>query len=440
MKTCNRLQVGIDVSKASLDFALLAPDGKPIELHQPFPNNLLGLQKVRELLLEVLQEHAFEGIDVAAEATSYYWLPAFIRLYQDDDLAAYDLKLYLLNARWVRWYKQSLSPDHKDDMTDPQYIADRIRTRKPTSCWEYDPLWLSLRWLTRLHAHLTKSLAREKNLFQLYLFLAYNTYSQRHPFKESLAQTSQKLLRQPELLVQWGQLSVDELAEQLDEFSGHCLRQPGKNAAALQQVLRESFPLPAPIAPTVHFMLNQLKQIIAHLQADLQQVDSQIEALLQPGEYPEVALLDSIPGIGAVLASGLAAEIAGLARFQRVQKWDKRLKAYRPRRLKEIEDALGKIAGLWWPKNASGKFVAEERHMSKEGNAYLRFYILEAADRMRQWIPSYAAYYRLKYDQANKHKHKRALSLLGRKALGLFVSLLYHQETYRAKEADRPSR
>lgn len=435
----NRLQVGIDVSKSRLDFALLAPDGEPIEIHRAFSNNLEGYEKAKEFLKQMMQEHGFEGLDIASEATSYYWLPCFMRLAQDQELAGYDPKLYVLNARWVRWYKQSLSPDHKDDMTDPQYIADRIRTRKPNHSWEYEPKWLKLRFLTRLRTHLTKSLGREKNLFQLYLFLAYSAYSQQPPFERTLSKTSQKLLHQPELLEQLAQLSTKEIADQLYELSGHHLQDPLKNALPLKQALRNSYPIPDELADTLQFLLDQLMTTIQHLQEDLTSVERKIESLVMEGDYPDVALLDSIPGVGKVLAAGLVAEIAGLERFQRVPKWDKKRKCYRQRWLHEIEDAVGKIAGLWWPKNASGNFEAQEHPMSKEGNAYLRYYILEATDRMRLQIPSFSKYYSGKFAQSTKHKHKRAIALTGRKALSLFVSLLYHKDTFRAKEAGATS-
>ena len=99
-----------------------------------------------------------------------------------------------------------------------------------------------------------------------------------------------------------------------------------------------------------------------------------------------------------------------------------------------IEDAIAKFAGLWWPENASGQFEAEERPLSKRGNDYLRYFTLLAADRMRLFIPSYARFYQTKYKQATKHHHKRALVLTGRKALGLFVGLLLHQEMYQPEE------
>ena len=107
---------------------------------------------------------------------------------------------------------------------------------------------------------------------------------------------------------------------------------------------------------------------------------------------------------------------------------------YQCREWSEVEDAVAKFAGLWWPKNASGDFSAEETPLSKRGNAYLRYFILQAADRMRLYIPSYSAYYSKKYIQATKHHHKRALVLTGRKAVGLIVGLLHHHEFYRPEE------
>jgi hypothetical protein len=393
VKVPYRLQVGIDVSKSRLDFALLAPDGEPIERHKPFANSLAGYEKAKQFLLTVLQEHEFEGVDIAAEATSYYWLPAFMQIASDEELASFHPVQYLLNARWVRWYKLSLSPDHKDDMTDPQYIADRIRTHKPDSAWVYDPKWLKLRFLTRLHAHLSKSLNREKNLFQLYLFLTYTTYSTHHPFKDALAKTSQRLLQQPELLASLADLPVDKISEVLYEISNHHLPDPRSHAIQIKTALQDSFSPPEELAGTIYFILCLLMQTIQHLESDLAAVDKHIEEMVQQDDYLDVRFLRSIPGVGPVLAAGLAAEIAGLDRFIQIPHYDRKRKCFRPRHLHEIEDAIGKIAGLWWPKNDSGQFSAQERPMSKAGNAYLRFYILEAADHMRLRIPSYSAYY-----------------------------------------------
>jgi hypothetical protein len=108
--------------------------------------------------------------------------------------------------------------------------------------------------------------------------------------------------------------------------------------------------------------------------------------------------------------------------------------AWRPRVPSEIPDAVAKYAGLWWPNNASGQFQADDLHLSRKGNPYLRYYVLEAAENMRQSIPALHAYFSRKYDQATTHKHKRAIVLTGSKCLDLFVTLLRRKEVYRSKE------
>jgi hypothetical protein len=73
--------------------------------------------------------------------------------------------------------------------------------------------------------------------------------------------------------------------------------------------------------------------------------------------------------------------------------------------------------------------------MAKTGNRYLRYYLIQAADSMRQHLPDYADFYARKFQEASKHKHKRALVLTARKSIGLVVGLLHRNEPYRSKEA-----
>ena len=52
------------------------------------------------------------------------------------------------------------------------------------------------------------------------------------------------------------------------------------------------------------------------------------------------------------------------------------------------ESKLAKYAGLYWPKHQSGKFQKEQTPMSKSGNRYLRYYLVQAANSVRRYIPS----------------------------------------------------
>ncbi len=433
MEAKDRLQVGIDVGRDKIDLALLTPDGDLLQKHRSYANSEGGYTQARELLLGVLRAQAFEGVDIAVEATSYYWLPFFYQFSQDPSLAAFHPRQLLINAGWVKWFKKSMPPDHKSDCSDPYYIAERLRTLPGKNWWQFDGHWLALRIWTRLHAHLSRSLVREKSYYQIFLFLAHSAYVQAEPFADVFGKLSQTLLTQPELLAKLSSLPEPDLAVHLDEMSAHRLANPAQTAASLKQALQDSYPVPPQLDPPLQDVLHHLSLLIQTIHEHIQAVDAKICSLAQ-NDYPEVAWLQSIPGVGPISASGIAAEIAGLQRFETPLKWDKRRNGLRSRTSREVEDALAKFAGLWWPQNASGAFDAEERPLSKRGNAFLRYYILLAADHMRREIPSYARFYHLKFTQATKHQHKRALVLTGRKAIGLFVGLLHNREAYRPEE------
>lgn len=132
--------------------------------------------------------------------------------------------------------------------------------------------------------------------------------------------------------------------------------------------------------------------------------------------------------------AGLAAEVSDLQRFFQGQKWDKRRKRFRPKNLRDVEDTVAKIAGLWWPRKDSSDFQGEERRMSKKGNRFLRYYLVGEADKLRQYQPEYQGYHQRKYQETKKHQHKRALALTARKSVGLFVGLLHRNEPYRPQK------
>jgi transposase len=429
----NRLQVGIDFSLKRADICLLFPDGQPLLSHQAFANSRLGYQKARQMLLDSLQAYAFDGLDVSGEATSYYWFPFFWQLAHDVQLGACDLSLFLLNPRQVHWFKKSLPPDDKADQTDPFYIAERTRTRRPMVAWDPQDDWLPLRFYTRLHFHLAQALTREKNYYLVHLFLLASAYRRGQPFSDPFGVTSQKVLGGEQSLSELVNLPLEALAEQLDAWSGGRLDDPLETAQKLQQVAQESFPLEEPLLTPVQHLLDLTWEHIRFLEEQMQQVEGWIAAEVEH-HHPEVAFLDTVPGVGLVLSAGIAAEIGNLERFFQTPKWDKKRKRYRTKTLREVEDAVAKLAGLWWPRADSGDFVAEDRRLAKTGNRYLRYYFVQAANGMRRHIPAYARFYALKFREATRHKHKRALVLTARKSIGLFVGLLHRKEAYRSKE------
>lgn len=431
MNNDRRLQVGIDFSKKAIDICLMHPNGQPLQ-QKRYHNTQSGFENAKQLVAETLIDYDLEGVDISGEATGVYWLPLFLSMADDLGMQAYDSRLYLLNPRWIRWYKRSFARDNKTDERDAYYIADRVRVRKPQYTWNPHMQTMNLRFLTRHRFHLVTDLSREKTYFSAFMFLKANTYQTHKPFSDMFGQTSREILRDYLTMDEILEMPLDELTEKLQELSDDHFPDPEQNAQKLKRVAEDSLSLPEALAKPVQAILDSTLDHIEHLEKQIDLINTEIQEMSRCN--PDVAILQSVPGLGPVFASGLAAEIGAVGRFLDGEKWDKRKKRYRPKNLRDAEDAVAKIAGLWWPKAESGGFAAEDRKMAKSGNKYLRYYLIQAADKMRRFIPEYKKYYRQKYKESTKHHHRRALVLTARKSVGLFVGLLHRQEFWRSEE------
>ncbi len=94
-------------------------------------------------------------------------------------------------------------------------------------------------------------------------------------------------------------------------------------------------------------------------------------------------------------ASGIIAEIGDISAFRSA-------------------DALAKYAGLTWRHHDSGDFRSDDTYVTKVGNIYLRYFLVEAANSVRRHVPEYGEYYAKKFAEVTKHQHKRALALTSR--------------------------
>ena len=262
---------------------------------------------------------------------------------------------------------------------------------------------LPLRFYTRCRFHLVQNLAREKCYFSTYLFLKASAYRRIKPFSDIFGRTSRLVLTQEPSLDDLAALPVHDLAQQLHELSGHHLPHSLDTAHKLQRAADESFTLDSVLVVPVQRILDLTLAHIRFLEDQVQQVEAWIAAELS--SQPAILQLTTIPGIGPVFSSGIGAEIGDTQRFLQGTKWDKRRKKHRPRNLRDAEDAVAKLAGLWWPRADSGDFEAEDRRLAKTGNRYLRYYLVQAADKMRQHLPDYADFYAGKYRQSSTHKH-----------------------------------
>jgi len=373
-----------------------------------FPNTLPGARALESQLLQLMKEKGFSTLKIATEATSFLDLHLVDFLASSQDLAPFNPSIYQFNPKLVRNFKRAYPDKDKTDKIDAFVIADRLRFGRLPEPYESHRPYLPLRRLTRYRFHLVKAISREKAYFITHLYLKFSAFSVEKPFASLFGATSLALITEfsPDELVH---LPLEDLTQFIIKNGKNRFKAPEKIAEALQRAARESYRLRPALSSSIDLILATILQTLRALGEALKEVDRAIEKEFQA--FPNT--LQSIKGIGPVYSAGIFSEIGDIHRFS-------------------TEDALAKFAGLTWKRYQSGNFEAEETHMSKTGNEYLRYYLIEASNALRVHNAEYKAYYETKFQEVTIHQHKRALALTARKLVRLVFALLKKGQLYRA--------
>ena len=206
---------------------------------------------------------------------------------------------------------------------------------------------------------------------------------------------------------------VHELAEFLHQNSNNRLGGSTpieKITTALKKATRNSYRLKPEIDQAITQTLSMTFDNIRFYQSQNKRLKKVLKRQLKA--IPQTLI--TVDGIGPVLTAGIISEIGDINRFDK-------------------ETNLASYAGLTWSQYQSGSFTAEETHLTKKGNKYLRYYLVEAANSLRVHNDSYKSYYYKKYNEVPKHKHKRALVLTARKFVRLVFALLSKGEIYQPR-------
>lgn len=428
------MRLALDVSLDRLDAALRAPDGSWAITHQAVPNTQPGYETLKQTVLAQLQQHAATHLVVSLESTGSYWWHVAYQMSHDAAFDPYDLQLYVLNPRHVKHFRQALAEQDKTDPLDPQLIEQYQRsTDRPTQHpYTFQERYLPLRQFTRAYCRLSHTLAREKASCLSLLYLVASEYARRKPFSDLFGVASQTLLqRYPDLSV-LADLPTDELADLLQSWARGHLTDATATAQQVQQAATDSFPLPAALRATLQDLLQLTLARVRFLEQQKRALHDQIVAQLD--HLPEAQPALAVKGLGPLLVAGCLSEIGHTQRFLSGQKYDRTRNRYRPKRYRDGQAAVAKLAGLWWPTKQSGRWHAEQRRLARERNPYLRYWLVQAAYVLKGQQDDYAAYYQKKYREATHHRHQRALLLTARKAVRLLFALLHKGQTQRQEE------
>ena len=407
----NPLFVGIDVSSRSNVAYLMKPDGSK---HSSFSvqNNPSGVKILSSRIVSALDGLHLSSVAIGLESTSIYGDHLVYALREDGNLGRFTPKIHVLNPKQVRKFKEAYSDLPKNDFVDAFVIADNLRFgRSNREVFMDDYRYKALQTLTRARFYAIQNLAREKQHFANYLFLKCSGLALDKEVKNTSATLLALMERFP---------SVDDLAsadlDDLTDFVSKSGRgrfaEPEEVAKMVQKAARGSYRLPK----TVNDSVNQAMSIsIASMRALKEQAKSLDKAIAKQFEtIPNT--LTSIPGIGPVYSAGIIAEIGDVRRF--------------------VGHAqVAKYAGLVWTQHQSGEFEAESTRLIKSGNRFLRYYLLEGANSVRRCDSEFRRFYDLKFKEANRFQHKRALALTARKLVRLVFRLLKDNRLYKLPES-----
>ena len=408
------LVVGIDPHRKTNTVCMMDRHGDEVCDRFTVQNNRPGTESfVHEVALRVL-EGDLDAIHIASEATSWYWWHFFQTLDQDPLLNQWPVTLYPFNPRLTANYKKTFVDLDHDDPIDAFVVAERLRMgRDLPAPFHYEDRYFPVRMLTRYRYHLVHQLARVKSYCLAILYFKYSEYSRKDkkPFSNLFGATSRAVIQEFASIEEIAALPFEELVEFIDRKGKRRFSDPTDNARKLQRVVHDSYLLPQAMYQPINLILSLNLRHITMLEG----LEKRLKTAIAEGMQPIHHSLDTIPGFGPVFSGGIVTEIGGVERFDFNQA------------------KVAKYAGLKWRKTKSADFQAEETRLTRTGNRYLRYYLCEAANRVRQCAPEYAAYYDRKFHEVRKHQHKRAIVLTARKLVRLVVRLLTTNEPYRPR-------
>lgn len=402
----DQLFVGIDVGSRGNVAYIMRPDG---ELFSTFAigNTLGGYQDVSKRIVAAMDKLGLSTVQIGMEATSVYGEGLVHAIREDGNLGRFQRKIHVLNPKQVSKFKESYNDLPKTDWVDAFVIADALRfgrIKNEVYCDDYR--YEALKTLTRARFYAVQNLAREKQRFGNLLFKKCSGLAQSGDVKNTASSTF-ALMENFETVDDLANAELEELSSFLYSASRGRFANPDETAKIIQAAARGSYRLPK----TVNDSVNQAMSVsIAGIRALESQIKG-LEAAIQKQFEIIPNTIISVPGIGKVYSAGIIAEIGDVHRFQ-------------------SQAAVAKYAGLVWKRHQSGEFEAEDTHLIKSGNRFLRYYLLEAANSVRGCDSEFQRYYNLKYKEVRHHQHKRALALTARKLVRLLFRLLKDNRLY----------
>lgn len=413
-KFMSTLFVGIDVSSKTNVLCALDFQGNKL-LSVKALNNQPGAEAILDSILSCLVDNCLKNVVIALESTSFYSTHLANFLSSNETLLFYKPMVYCLNPKSIANYRKSFVDIDKTDPLDAYVIADFARVGRITSQPWRGAQFLALQRLSRHRLHLMECMTREKTYMISNIYLKFSELAvlnkEDKPFSNTYGTTSAAILTEFLTLDDIAYSPIEDLVDFVAKKGKNRFADPLETAKLLQKAARDSYRLDKVLYEPLNASISSSFNVIKAFEEEIKAIDKAIEKTFKGLNTNEYQSLTSIPGIGPVLASGILAEIGTITSF-------------------DSHDGLAKYAGLTWRVNQSGNYTSENTRMTKTGNKYLRYYLIEAANSVKNNSVEYKDFYQKKYNEVSNHSHKRALALTSRKLVRLIFGLLTKNQLY----------
>jgi transposase len=409
----NSIYVGIDVSKLS-NQVYFTDFNQSLSKSFSAPNNNHGAELIETNLLRFIENTQFTHVIAVLESTGIYSAHIATYLSASEVLFPYHIEVYCINPKISKNYRSSFSDMDKTDPKDAFILADLARVGRTKSMNPFKGSQkLALQRLTRHRVHLVELLNKEKNYVLTNIFLKFSEFSNKDSkiTSDTFSKTAISILEEfssPEDIIN---TPFDDLVAFISKASYNHFVNIDDVAILIKKAARASYRLDKSAYEPINYAISSSLVLVRCFEDELKKIDKSIELLAKGFSQNEYLSLRSIPGIGPVFAAGILSEIGSIHQFV-------------------SEESLAKYAGITWRKNQSGKFEADDTKMTKTGNHYLRYYLIQAGNSVKNYIPLYNDYYHKKFNEVTTHQHKRALALTSRKLIRLIYGLMSKGQLY----------
>ena len=300
------LFVGIDVSSKSNYVYAMDFFAKKLLSFSCF-NNLPGVSVLITNLCNCLETENLKYVVIAMESTSYYSFHICNYLSSSPELACYKPKVYCLNPKVIKAYRESFISLDKTDPLDSMVISDFARTGKITSLPFQSSAFVALQRLTRQRLHIVENLNREISFALSNIFLKFSELAvldkNEQPFSNKFGATASAIVTEFLCPDEIACMPLEQLIDFICEKGKSRFSNPENTAKLLQKACRDSYRLDKALYDPLNVTIAASFNCISSLEKQIKELDKAILKAVKGLSSNEYQCLLSIKGIGPVFAA-----------------------------------------------------------------------------------------------------------------------------------------